>query len=459
MQLARAILLAAALGAAAAHAPPHKLARFGTSAAVLAPAPGYSVTVSPSSGLRDGDTVRVTYTSASPGAGDLVLAYSPLPSPLNASAPVEWFPATVDPAYLTTGTGVVPARLVNLRAAYTFALATGPVARPVARALSAPVTFANPNEPRAARLAVTGVPTEMRVSWTSAVATAHPAVALDGGAPQAAQSYTWAAADMCGAPATTVGFRDPGYVHTAVLAGLTPGRAYTYTVGDDTGRLGPYTFTQPSPSAFPFYVSAVGDMGGNTLDGSEEEQPFPPAPNTTRLIARDVAAGKSHAMLHVGDLSYARGYEASWGFFTDILATANVITPVVPYGTNLGNHGASIDHAAQRDCPLSRRDLRRAARLPLFRSPPPRPLSPPHSARPLARAGLSGLGAGAGVAVGHRQRRRVRRADIHALPDATSRHHCRLPLALLRLRQHPLHHHEHGAPLPCGLSTVQLPAG
>ena len=37
---------------------------------------------------------------------------------------------------------------------------------------------------------------------------------------------------MCGAPASTFGFVDPGVLHTASLSGLAPGREYWYQVGD-----------------------------------------------------------------------------------------------------------------------------------------------------------------------------------------------------------------------------------
>ena len=108
--------------------------------AATAPSAGSSISVSPSSGLVDGAWVAVTFSSASPAATDLVLAYAPLPANLSATAPVEWFsPSAVDPAYLSTGTGALPARLVNMRAPYTFVLATGGLARPVAVAVSQPV--------------------------------------------------------------------------------------------------------------------------------------------------------------------------------------------------------------------------------------------------------------------------------------------------------------------------------
>lgn len=47
-----------------------------------------------------------------------------------------------------------------------------------------------------------------------------------------AHSATYSAADMCDAPATTLGFISPGMLHTAALSGLEPGVQYWYQVGD-----------------------------------------------------------------------------------------------------------------------------------------------------------------------------------------------------------------------------------
>ena len=360
----RAIVAAASMAAVCVASPPHKLSLLNVASLRAEVSAGWAVRASPDAGLADGAWVSLTYSSPAPSKSDLILAYAPLPSNLTASAPVEWFSAAgADPAYLASGVGALPARLVNVRAAYTFALASGGLAAPVLRALSPPVAFANANEPRGARLAVTGAATEMRVSWSSASAAHRPAVvaravggagapplAAGGGVVPASSSTTWTAADLCGPPATTVGWRDPGFVHSAVLSGLVPGARYSYTVGDDTGRSQPYAFTQPA-AAYPFSISVVGDVGSDSLDGSSVERAFPPSPNTTRLMAADVAAGLSSAVLHVGDLSYAMGYETSWEFFLDLISTQNAIAPHVPYLVNQGNHEADYNNSWPQPAP------------------------------------------------------------------------------------------------------------
>jgi len=353
---ASAALAAALLAAPAAHAkaPPHRLSLVNTAAARVELAAGWGVSVTPGAGLSDGDWVAVSFSSPTPSATDIVLAYAPFPSNISSTAPIEWFVcAEADANYLATGAGQLPARLINVRAPYSFAIASGSEKAPVVRAVSNAVAFANYNEPRGARIALTGAPDEMRVSWSSASASFGPAVEFSssssgsssGALPAvaaaptvvpASSSITWAAEDLCGPPATTVGFFPPGFVHSAVLTGLAPGGTYSYTVGDSTGRSQHYSFTMPTPSAFPFSISVFGDMGADSLDGSNVQRVFPPAPNTTRLVAADIASGLSHAVLHCGDLSYAMGFESAWEYLIDIISTSNVIAPRVPYFVNQG---------------------------------------------------------------------------------------------------------------------------
>ncbi len=47
-----------------------------------------------------------------------------------------------------------------------------------------------------------------------------------------AGTRSFAREDLCGKPASTVGFIDPGSVHSAVMRGLEPATAYTYRVGN-----------------------------------------------------------------------------------------------------------------------------------------------------------------------------------------------------------------------------------
>ena len=48
-----------------------------------------------------------------------------------------------------------------------------------------------------------------------------------------ADSSTYARADMCGPPANTTGWVDPGTFHLGVIGGLEPSRRYYYIYGDE----------------------------------------------------------------------------------------------------------------------------------------------------------------------------------------------------------------------------------
>ncbi|CAN0199225.1 unnamed protein product [Hapterophycus canaliculatus] len=82
-------------------------------------------------------------------------------------------------------------------------------------------------------LALTSQPDSMRVSWVTGDASQAPtvrfreiAVGEDGGEAAAETSASYSREDMCGAPATTKGFHNPGNLHSAVLRDLAPGKPY-----------------------------------------------------------------------------------------------------------------------------------------------------------------------------------------------------------------------------------------
>jgi len=349
------VILAATAAFATAHASagPHPLSRFPRDGLSWAAAQGAAVSVGPTVLARDGDwvTVDIALNAGTPfQPGDVLAAYSPpAPADLSSTTPVEYFSlATACPTLATTGKCTLRAQLINMRAAYSFVYVQGAnVNSPLAIGVSANITFADLNAPRAPRLAVTSTPSEMRLTWSSARSDLHPRALFwpantnnGGGAAVTvvpATSVTYGRGDLCGAPATTVGYRDTGWVNSAVMAGLVPGQRYNYTFGDDGGFFGVnYTFTQPG-GGYPVGLAAFGDMGQMPEDGSTEEYPFPPAPQTARWVQQLVDAGEVHAVGHVGDLSYARGYGSEWDvFFFNLNDTA----ARVPYLVSTGNHEA-----------------------------------------------------------------------------------------------------------------------
>lgn len=352
--MARLLLASLAAAVAAAHSTPHRMSLLNYTHFGVAPRLGSAgttstatVSASPSVIVSDGN-ITVKFTNSQPASSDLIVAYSPASAVANLSsfAPVEYFYATASPGYAKSGKGSLTFRLPNLRADVAFVLVVGGLTNPQALAVSPPITFKNLNEPRAPRLVMrSGEPGTMLVTWTSAVTTGSPRVVVTpaGGGAQAtfpATSVTYGAADMCGEPATGIGFRDPGAQHTAVMTGLVPGDSYSYSVGDDSELSAPFEFVQPS-GGYPYGIAAYGDEGQRSEDGSTIIQDFAPAPNTSALVGewiKTAGAGVVQSIHHVGDISYARGYAASWDFF---LAMNSPLFTTTPYYVDMGNHEES----------------------------------------------------------------------------------------------------------------------
>ncbi len=49
----------------------------------------------------------------------------------------------------------------------------------------------------------------------------------------AGDSLTYRRADMCGSPANSSGWMEPGWMHGAVMSGLQPSTRYVYWYGDE----------------------------------------------------------------------------------------------------------------------------------------------------------------------------------------------------------------------------------
>ena len=134
---------------------------------------------------------------------------------------------------------------------------------------------------------------------------------------------TYKASDMCGAPATDIGFRSPGFLHTALLDGLKPNAEYFYQLGDAAPRSeSPVLsfFAPPSPDAQNVEFVIFGDLGQVETDGSNEASEMDGSILTTTALAKDLQQGivrlnASAAVFHIGDISYARGFVSIWEQF------------------------------------------------------------------------------------------------------------------------------------------------
>lgn len=267
----------------------------------------------------------------------------PASEPWVATAAIKYAYCRDDPEFVATGRGSRAFVLLNMREDVEFVLFTNDTAQPVARARSAPVAFKNPGAPQHAHLSRTDAVDEMRLSWGSA--SAAPARVLYGYASgqltlaAPAKTATYAAEDMCGVPATTQGWRDPGQLHSAVMTGLRPGATVYYRFGSDASGLSDERhFVAPTPPSPHRPTSALvfADMGASEVDQCLYHWGEPAAFETIKYVT-DEATGERSAdlLLNVGDLAYATGYSAKWDLYLSVIEEAASRVPIM---TGLGNH-------------------------------------------------------------------------------------------------------------------------
>ncbi|PHT48017.1 putative inactive purple acid phosphatase 2 [Capsicum baccatum] len=144
--------------------------------------------------------------------------------------------------------------------------------------------------------------------------------------------------DMCDAPAnSSIGWRDPGYIHDGIMLNLKKVKKYYYQVGSDSGGWSTiFSFVSHNGDSGETFAFLFGDMGTATpyltfLRTQEEST------STIKWISRDIEAlGNKPALIsHIGDISYARGYSWLWDhFFSQIEPVASR----VPYHVCIGNH-------------------------------------------------------------------------------------------------------------------------
>ncbi|WVZ92028.1 hypothetical protein U9M48_038126 [Paspalum notatum var. saurae] len=320
---------------------------------------------------EDTEWVTVKYGWTTPSVDDWIAVFSPAdfisgtcpnPSrypgePLLCTAPIKYQYANYSANYIYWGKGSIRFQLINQRSDFSFALFTGGLDNPTLIAVSEPISFKNPKAPVFPRLAQGKSHDEMTVTWTSGydISEAYPFVewgmvaAAAGGGSQSqparspAGTLTFSRGSMCGEPARTVGWRDPGFIHTAFMRDLWPNKEYYYKIGHELQADGSvvwgkqtYTFrAPPSPGQQSLQrVIVFGDMGKAERDGSNEFANYQPGSlNTTDALVADL--DNYDIVFHIGDLPYSNGYVSQWDQFTAQVAP---ITAVKPYMIASGNH-------------------------------------------------------------------------------------------------------------------------
>ncbi|KAM0834857.1 hypothetical protein ACQ4PT_063320 [Festuca glaucescens] len=269
------------------------------------------------------------------------------PGPVICSAPIKFQFANYSSGYAGSGKGTLKFQLINQRQDFSFGLFTGGLSNPTLVAVSNKIAFANPKAPVYPRLALGKTWNEMTVTWTSgyAISEAYPFVewGMKGSRPgrTPAGTVTFGRESLCGEPASTVGWRDPGFIHTAFLKNLSADKEYYYKIGHmlRNGKViwGKLNFLTAPPCPGQKSLQRVvifGDMGKAERDGSNEYQNYQLASlNTTDALIRDL--DNTDIMFHIGDISYANGYLSQWDQFTQ---QVEPITSRVPYMLASGNH-------------------------------------------------------------------------------------------------------------------------
>ncbi|KAG4207211.1 hypothetical protein ERO13_A03G052200v2 [Gossypium hirsutum] len=285
-------------------------------------------------GLKGEDTewITVNFVNPKPSLDDWVGVFSPAkfdPSacpPVNerkkqlpyiCSAPIKYKYANESSSYYEkTGTASLRFQLINQRADFSFALFSGGLS-------------------------------DMTVTWTSGYDIDEAVPFVEWGRKgdlqvrSPAGTLTFKQNSMCGSPASTVGWRDPGFIHTSFLKDLWPNFIYMYRMGHllYNGSVvwsKTYSFkSSPYPGQNSLQrVVIFGDMGKAERDGSNEYSDYQPGSlNTTDQLIRDL--DNIDIVFHIGDLTYSNGYISQWDQFT---AQVEPIASTVPYMIASGNH-------------------------------------------------------------------------------------------------------------------------
>ncbi|RZC71833.1 hypothetical protein C5167_035659 [Papaver somniferum] len=206
------------------------------------------------------------------------------------------------PKYPSLGTVfsklAVPRSLLFCSDDFAFGLFSGGLAKPKLIATSNKISFANPKAPLYPRLALGKSWDEMTITWTSdydineAVPFVQWGLQGEEQVRSPAGTLTFTQTSMCGPPARTVGWREPGFFHTSFLKNLWPNLKYTYKLGH---RLmdGTYVWSKNYSFTAPPYpgqnslqrVIIFGDTGKAERDGSNEYQNYQPGSlNTTDTL-------------------------------------------------------------------------------------------------------------------------------------------------------------------------------
>ncbi|KAJ4805922.1 Purple acid phosphatase [Rhynchospora pubera] len=315
-----------------------------------------SLSVSPKTLTRSNRTVQIQWSGVeSPSELDWLGIYSP---PSSRDKNFIGYVFLNSSATCQSGYGSVELPLVNLRSNYVFRLFRwtydevsyrhqdhdgNPLPQTKHKlAVSEEIGFASGLGPEQIHLSFTDNEDEMRVMFITADGKENIVrYGLDEGAlnqTAGTEVKRYEQAHMCDFPAnSSIGWRDPGFIHDGVMKGLKNGKRYYYKIGSDaTGWSATYSFISRDSQSNETFAFLFGDMGTYTpyrtfYRMQDESQ------STVKWILRDLKAleNKPALISHIGDISYARGFSWVWDeFFNQI----EPIATSTPYHVCIGNH-------------------------------------------------------------------------------------------------------------------------
>ncbi len=293
--------------------------------------------------------VQATFSLDAPGTADLFFTIHtpstanvtaippeapPAEAPWLASAAQKWITCAAMPACLGSRAFTYNFSLVNSYADAVIHAFGGGIASPTHLAASPAITFSNPSAPSRGHLSRLPSPAAMNVTWWSPLLGVAGARLRWGASPTAltlsapAQAATYTAADLCGAPATGMGWQPPHFWLTATITGLAPGSAAPvyYSYGSQAGGWSAPLSFLPPPAPGPAQTTRVlllADNGVTEVDGCQNHYDEPSASLTVQHLRELIESGSGYdysLIVHAGDVSYATGMLAKWATHTARMA-------------------------------------------------------------------------------------------------------------------------------------------
>lgn len=261
-------------------------------------------------------------------------------------APAKFILCSKIAGFMASGVGSVDVRLLDMRADLQLGLFFGGKTVPKAVDNTGTIQVTGRGGPQHLHIARTQDNTEMLVQWSSAFADGQElrwrtsaTGAYTHTAPAVTQTYL--PEDTCGAPANKEGWWSPGWLHRALVTGLTPGVSQVeYQVGSQKNgwsKQAGFAAAQPVGATQSVNLLITADVGCLEPDGfhSHWSGPDTQEQQSNLTWSHLNTAPQADILMHYGDLSYATGYLAKWELYMQQIED---VASRTPYMTGLGNH-------------------------------------------------------------------------------------------------------------------------